>query len=96
MSWNYSLVPPDTISILKKNYEDLFALDYINVSFANDISEGWVKEFNQYYFESLAIVYNYCLTTGDSTSANYYLELAKKIANDTDSFEKYDLYFLRE
>lgn len=87
----YSKTKIDNIALLKKNYEELYATDYLKTYLPHDISEGNVHQFNWNYISSLALLYDHYVNAGDAPRADKYRSLAKKIAEDAgrpDEFEE--------
>jgi hypothetical protein len=83
----------DNLAILEKNYEYLYAMDYIHTRFAKDLSEGWVLNFNQHYLESMALLHNHFLSAGNVAKAQFYWSLGSKIAIDSERSDLFDRYF---
>jgi hypothetical protein len=92
----YSTVKIDNFFLLKKNYEETYALDYLDSYLPYDISEGNVHAFNANYLSSLILLSSLYTSAGDVKMALKYKEIALKIANDTGHPEEYKKYFSAE
>jgi hypothetical protein len=76
--------------LLKRNYEELYMLDYLRKYLPHDISEGNVKQFNLNYIPSLAALCAFYAE--DEQKREHFRHIARKIgedAGDLSSFEKY-------
>jgi hypothetical protein len=93
LTWRYSATAYDALPQLVRNYEEAFALDYLRVYLPYDISEGNVREFNQNYLPSLALLEQHYRAIGDSRHASHCQALARRIADDAGTDDVYYQYF---
>jgi len=93
LAYLYSPTTIDNNELLKKNFEQVYALDYLKVYFPHDISEGNVHRFNENYFLPLAALYKHYLNNGNNLKTEYYKGLAHKIALDSDSMAAFETFF---
>jgi hypothetical protein len=93
LAYQYSLRTVDHVSLLKKNVDQLFLLDYIQEYFASDISIGNVNSMNGNYLLPFTILSQVYLKEGNTTKANYYKDLALKVATASDRLEEFKIYF---
>jgi len=92
LSYLLSDTSVDNFTLLKKNYEEKFALDYLRAYLPYDISEGNMHEFNANYLLSLDALRGFYLDRNDKANADKYNTLMMKIINDTghpQDFKKY-------
>jgi len=82
LAYLYNTANTDAIQLLKKNYEEIYALDYLKVYLPHDISEGNVHQFNGNYLASLFTLAEYYSLAGNNERAEHWKELAKKVAAD--------------
>ncbi len=84
----------DNIPILVKNVEELFLLDYLNQYFSiNDISIGNVNSMNGNYLIPFATLNQYYFSIGNTIKADYFKNLALKVATDGEILDQYKTYF---
>jgi hypothetical protein len=93
LTYQYSINHIDNIPLLKTNIEQNYAIDYLKVYFPHDISFGNVNSMNENYILPLSTLSNYYSLGGDSIKANYYKDLALKIATAADRLDLYKEYF---
>jgi len=97
LAYQYSKKKIDNISILENNVEELFLLDYLKEYFAiSDISVGNVKSMNGNYLLPFAALSLHYSKIGCVVKAQYYKDLALKVATDADRLEEYETYFNKE
>lgn len=65
MAYEYNTTTIDDMAALRKNFEQLYALDYIDKSFAPDISGDLVKVVNQNYLIPMIKLYDHYKAVGD-------------------------------
>lgn len=70
----------DNIALLKNNFENKYALDYLNNSFAYDISAEMVDRININYLPGIFKLYEHYTLSGDLTQAQQMKELGLIIA----------------
>lgn len=65
LAYKYSKAPIDNMAVMKKNFEQLYALDYLSKSFYKDISAELVKLINTNYIVPMLKLYDHYKTSGD-------------------------------
>lgn len=65
LAYQYSKAPIDNMAVMKKNFEQLYALDYLSKSFYKDISAELVKLINTNYIVPMLKLYDHYKTSGD-------------------------------
>ncbi|MFZ4799871.1 MAG: hypothetical protein ACOYMA_20440 [Bacteroidia bacterium] len=65
LSYEYSLKSIDNLALLKKNFEQLYALDYLDKTFYKDISAYYAVCVNQNYIVPMLKLYDHYLESGD-------------------------------
>lgn len=93
LAYVYSPVKIDNIALLERNYEELYATDYLKVYLPYDISEGNVHQFNWNYISSLALLYDHFKAENNSSRADHYKFLAKRIAEDANRLAEFEELF---
>lgn len=93
LAYLYSANALDNIPILKKNVEQLYATDYLKVYFPHDISFGNVNSMNENYILPFSTLSEYYSLANDSSKADYYKDLALKIATAADRMDLFERYF---
>lgn len=69
LAYEYCTRPVDNIALLRKNFEQLYALDYLDKSFFTDVSQMWVKRTNYNYVVPMIKLYDHYKASGDHTKA---------------------------
>jgi hypothetical protein len=77
----YSKENIDNIALLKNNFENNYALDYISNQFNFDISRDIVTRTNVNYLPGVIKLYQHYLLSGDYEKAGKYKKLGMTIAN---------------
>ncbi len=95
LAYQYSTKTIDNIHLLKTNIEQNYAIDYLKVYFPRDISFGNVNSMNENYILPLSTLSSYYSLGGDNLKANYYKDLALKVATAADRLDLYKEYFNR-
>ena len=80
LALKYSKTKFDNIAVLRYNFEKKFALDYLKVNFAYDISKEVVNQINTSYMLPMLKLYNHYLTCGDNDKATEIKKLGSAIA----------------
>ena len=65
LAYRYSKTPLDNMAILKRNFEQQYALDYIEKAFYSDISPALVKMINCNYILPMLKLYDHYKTAGE-------------------------------
>lgn len=71
LTYEYSAEPLDNIAQLKRNFEQNYALDYIDKAFFPDISKEKVIECSRNYIIPMLKLYNHYKEAGDLQHANW-------------------------
>lgn len=66
LAYQYSREPVDNIALLKKNFEQQYALDYVEKAFYQDISPGLVGFLNGNYIVPMLKLYDHYKIAGDT------------------------------
>jgi hypothetical protein len=80
LALEYSNANIDNIALLKNNFENIYALDYIKNSFMYDISNEIVNKTNLNYLPAIFKLYEHYTLSGDITHANKMRDLGLTIA----------------
>lgn len=90
----YSTKKINNVALLELNVEQLFLLDYLSEYFAiNDISVGNVNSMNGNYLFPFATLSKHYYSVGNIAKADYYKNLALKVATNGDILDQYKTYF---
>jgi hypothetical protein len=90
----YSTKKINNVALLELNVEQLFLLDYLSEYFAiNDISVGNVNSMKGNYLFPFATLSQHYYSVGKIAKADYYKNLALKVATNGDIFDQYKSYF---
>lgn len=65
LAYEYSQKSIDNIALLKRNFEQNYALDYIDKPFFHDISDYWVKQTNNNYIVPMLKLYDHYKESGE-------------------------------
>ena len=77
----------DNIAILKKNMEQLFALDYLDRQFYDEISTSWVKEINRNYIVPMIKLYQHYTDSGEGQKKAWIKEKLILVSQGTEDEE---------
>jgi hypothetical protein len=80
LALEYSNDNIDNIALLKNNFENKYALDYLKIRFNYDISKEEVDRININYLPAIFKLYEHYTISGDKTQANKMKELGLIIA----------------
>lgn len=69
LAYEYSNRPVDNMAQLRKNFEQQYALDYLDKPFFNDVSQHWVKQTNYNYIVPMIKLYDHYREAGENTKA---------------------------
>lgn len=83
-SYKYDTTSFDNIALLKRNMEKLFALDYIDKPFYNEISADWVEQINLNYAIPMLKLYTHYKESGDIQKQEWMREKLKLICKGTE------------
>jgi hypothetical protein len=84
LSYSYKSSSFDNIASLKKNVEQLYALDYLDKAFYDEISAARVKEINRNYIVPMLKLYEHYTESGDLQRKNWIREKLILISKDTE------------
>lgn len=70
LAYEYSTKPMDNMALLKKNFEQNFALDYLDKNFYQDISKDIVAQTNLNYIIPMIKLYDHYKLAGEKEKAN--------------------------
>ncbi len=87
LAYEYNNETVDNIALLKGNFEQHFALDYLDKNFYDDVSAEKVKEINCNYIVPMLKLYDHYKTAGDRQKADWIKAKILVIAKDTE-YEK--------
>lgn len=83
LAYEYHAESIDNLAILKKNFEQVFALDYLSHEFYKDISSEISKQMNMNYAVPMLKLYEHYKLSGDSQKASLLKEKILIIAKDS-------------
>lgn len=66
LAYEYHPEPMDNLALLKKNFEQKYALDYLETTFYNDISANMVAEINRNYLVPMIKLFQHYKTAGEA------------------------------
>lgn len=97
LAYEYSITPVDNIALLRRNFEQVYALDYLDKPFYNDISVHYSNSINMNYVVPMIKLYEHYQQSGDYVKAEQmkgkivYLVQGKPEEKDTKKyFEKFN------
>lgn len=80
LAHQYSKTPLDNIALLKRNFEQQYALDYIDKPFFQDVSADRVKQINLNYVVPMLKLYDHYKESGESQKKEWIKAKLLKIA----------------
>ena len=83
LAYLYCENPIDEKAVLKKNFEQIYTLDYISRSFYTDISAPLVKVINQNYIVPMLKLYDHYKAAGDINKQTWIKELVLAVSKGT-------------
>lgn len=95
LAYQYSITPIDNMAALKKNFEQNYALDYLDKAFITDVSAGLVKNLNKNYTVPMLKLYQHYILAGETQKAEQIKGLAFKIVENTPHEKEVKNYFKR-
>lgn len=96
LAYQYSENEIDYLPVLLNNYKNNWLLDYLKISFTNDISVGIVRMLNVNYFPVFELIYKHFLSVNEIDEAYKLKQLALTIAEKSDAMEYYRSIFESE
>ncbi len=93
MAYEYSKTGIDNMALLKKNFEQVYALDYLDkYFFAADLSAERVRYINLNYIVPLLKLYEHYQLAGEQGKSQHIKTLIANIARGTDQEEEVSKY----
>lgn len=83
----------DNIPVLQKNMEQKFLLDYLQISFSNDISKEIVYNCNSNYIVPMITLYDFYTEKKENEKAEHYKTMILAIAETTNMKTEIEKYF---
>ncbi len=83
LAYAYSDKSIDNVALLKKNFEQEYALDYLDKQFYPDISKDLVKIVNCNYLVPMLKLYEHYKIAGDESKAQWIKKKLQAVAKDT-------------
>ena len=91
LAYRYSTTKIDELEILKNNFEELYALDYLKIYFAKDMTIEMTHRFNLNYLPAIYLLHKYYSNSDNPLNANpekqskakTYFDLMQKIKDDS-------------
>jgi tetratricopeptide (TPR) repeat protein len=96
LAYLYSDSHLDNIAFIKRNFDRVYLLDYLNETFYQDVSEDLVKLINTNYIIALVNLIEHYKRSGDEAKSSLYMALARKLAKGSERHEKYWNKYLDE
>lgn len=93
LTYYYSDEKTDNIAMLKRNFELVYALDYLDKYFVKDMTESLVKRFNLNYAVPMAKLYEHYKLSGDKDKAEYYKGFILQIVAHSEVEQEWNDYF---
>ena len=87
LAYVYKNTAFDNMAVLKKNMEQLFALDYLDKAFYQEISIGRLKEINRNYVVPMLKLYQHYTEAGDVQRQNWIKAKLILVSKDTEEEE---------
>ncbi|MBS3915231.1 MAG: hypothetical protein KG003_12095 [Bacteroidetes bacterium] len=88
LSWQYSDQPLDQTAVLKRNFEQKFALDYIQHPLYTDMSKDIVKEVNFNYFVAMFTLWEHYIESGDNNREKWMRQMLLTITENCEEAQK--------
>jgi hypothetical protein len=95
LAYEYSLEKFDNIALLKKNMEQQFALDYLQVQFYKDNAQESIKYANGNYLVPMITLYDHYKLSNQNDEAKYWQTLIKLVAKNCGQ-EEYIKEYIKE
>ena len=84
LAYCYSPESLDNIALLKRNFEQVYTLDYLEKAFYTEISTERVKEINRNYMVPMLTLYDHYKASGDASHETWIRQKLKAVSKDTD------------
>lgn len=95
LAYIYSNEPVDNVAFLKRNFEQLYALDYLNNVFYQDLSPQMVKLANGNYIIPMLTLYDHYKLSGDTQKQNWIKSKLMAISAGTEDEEQVKTHLLK-
>lgn len=93
LAYEYSTTAIDNTALLKKNFEQNYALDYLDKYFVADISIDFVERVNTNYVVPMVKLYDHYMLAGQTQLAEELKQKVLKIVEGTDEEKEVKKYF---
>ena len=93
LAYQYSTSPIDNMAALKKNFEQCYALDYLDKNFYPDVSAELVKKLNVNYTIPMVKLHEHYINAGETQKAQHIKALALSIVAGTEYETQVNNYF---
>lgn len=87
LAYRYSDKPIDNIALLKRNFESVYALDYLDKAFYPDVSADLVKYLNTNYIVPMLRLYDHYTAAGDLAGRQRMKEKLLAVSKDSQEEE---------
>lgn len=87
LAYQYCEITLDERALLKRNFEQLYALDYLQTQYYHDISSGLVPQINTNYIVPMLKLYEHYKLSGDLTQLEWIKPYLINISKGTDAEE---------
>jgi hypothetical protein len=95
LAYEYSLEKFDNIAVLKKNMEQQFALDYLQVQFYKDNAQESIKYANGNYLVPMITLYEHYKLSNQNDEAKHWQNLIELVAKNCGQ-EQYIKDYIKE
>ena len=86
LAFKYSMEAFDNVAVIRKNFEQVYLLDYLKIDLMNDLSQNATARFNTNYLPAFSLLYEYYISRGNSLRAvelkQLMLRIAERSANE--------------
>lgn len=93
LAYEYSKTPVDNMAELKRNFEQLYTLDYLDKYFFPDMSEGIVKLLNCNYVVPMVRLYDHYRASGEQQKADRLKAVALRMVAGSAQEKEVNDYF---
>ncbi len=93
LAFRFSPKKYDNVVVLKKNMEEKFLLDYLQINFTNDLSKKILENCNVNYITPMLLLYDYYVAHKQKEKAGKYKSLVLSIAETTSMKPAIENYF---
>ena len=93
LAYKYSKEHFDNIAIVKNNYDNRFAMDYIRFDLTQEVGQAIIDKMNMAYTSSMLLLYHHSKKSDDKRKAEMLKKLILKIAILNDRENEFKKYF---